>query len=233
MDSGVKKTRVLFCLPGRSFSSNFLKCWSNTLNTLLKSGLFEVLLSCEYSSFVTFARAKCLGADVLRGVDQKPFGGKLAYDVMVWIDSDVVWSADQVIKLLQYASVYPVVSGVYKMEDQVHYATVLEWDDAHYLQHGSYKFLTDEAVAALVGDSSTKKLMKCAYTGMGFMAVARGVFESIQYPWFACATQTFGAGVAEACSEDVAFCKNLASAGIDIMVDVTLKVGHEKKVVLQ
>ena len=33
-------------------------------------------------------------------------------------------------------------------------------------------------------------------------------------------------------SEDVAFCKNIQKAGYDIMLKATLRVGHEKKIVL-
>ena len=36
----------------------------------------------------------CLGADVLRGKDQKPFDGKLDYDFIMWIDSDQVFSVN-------------------------------------------------------------------------------------------------------------------------------------------
>jgi len=34
------------------------------------------------------------------------------------------------------------------------------------------------------------------------------------------------------CSEDVAFCKNITDAGYDVIVNTTLKVGHEKQLVI-
>ena len=36
----------------------------------------------------------------------------------------------------------------------------------------------------------------------------------------------------DVCSEDVAFCKNLIDAGVDIIVNTTLRVGHEKTLVI-
>jgi hypothetical protein len=33
-------------------------------------------------AYVTFSRMKTLGLDVLRGADQKPFGGQVDYDIM-------------------------------------------------------------------------------------------------------------------------------------------------------
>jgi hypothetical protein len=36
----------------------------------------------------------------------------------------------------------------------------------------------------------------------------------------------------DVCSEDVAFCINLIEAGIEIIVNTTLRVGHEKTLVI-
>lgn len=233
-----KKT-VVFCLPGRTFSNRFLTCWSNSLSALIKSENYNVLLSNEYSSFVAFARAKCLGADVLRGPDQKPFDGKVNYDVIVWIDSDMVWTSNQLVELIETAaSVHPVVSGIYKMEDQVHFATVPAWDDDYYAQHGSYMFLTQELIDRFRNETGSH-VMTCAYTGMGFMALRKGVLENMKYPWFCRnlheiqSTNSTRPSIVEGCSEDVAFCRGVKEqAGIDILVNLNLRVGHEKAVVL-
>jgi len=34
------------------------------------------------------------------------------------------------------------------------------------------------------------------------------------------------------CSEDVAFCKNLQDAGFDVVVNTTIRVGHEKTLII-
>jgi hypothetical protein len=48
-----------------------------------------------------FSRMKTLGLDVLRGADQKPFGGQVDYDVWLTIDSDIVFTPEQIVELLR------------------------------------------------------------------------------------------------------------------------------------
>ena len=48
---------------------------------------------------VNFARCKCLGANVLRGPDQKPWDGKLEYDYQLWIDSDIVFNVEKFLSI--------------------------------------------------------------------------------------------------------------------------------------
>jgi hypothetical protein len=104
-------TKVILALPGRTFSGTFLMNWSQTLMALAKKG-YDFVVTNEYSSFVTYSRMKTLGVDVLRGADQKPFDGKLEYDVWLTIDSDIVFTPEQVIELIEDTKTYPVVSGL-------------------------------------------------------------------------------------------------------------------------
>ena len=52
---------------------------------------------------VNFARCKCLGANVLRGPNQIPWDGKLAYDYQLWIDSDIVFDTNKFRQLADLA----------------------------------------------------------------------------------------------------------------------------------
>jgi len=58
--------KVIVALPGREYSGNFLKNWSETLMVLTQKG-YKVTMVNEYSSFVSFSRMKTLGLDVRRG----------------------------------------------------------------------------------------------------------------------------------------------------------------------
>jgi hypothetical protein len=55
----------------------------------------SIQISQDYSSMVNFARCKVLGANVLRGPNQKPWDGKLEYDYQLWIDSDIVFNTEK------------------------------------------------------------------------------------------------------------------------------------------
>ena len=197
---------VIIALPGREYSGTFLKNWSQTLITLTQRG-YKIIMMNEYSSFVTFSRMKTLGLDVLRGATQVPFDGKLDYDVWLTIDSDIVFTPEQVIELIEDTEKYPVVSGLYRMTDLQHYAAVKEWDLEYFKKYGSFEFLKVDAL------DTTEKYMKVAYNGMGFFACRKGVIENIKYPFFSYPLIEIetedGKLLRDMCSEDVAFCKNL------------------------
>lgn len=220
---------LVIALPGREFSGSFITNWSKTLITLIQSG-YKVRLVNEYSSFVPFSRMKTLGLDVLRGADQKPFNGKSDYDVWLTIDSDIFFTPENIIELVEDTDKYPVVSGLYRMTDLKHYAAVKEWDMDQFKKSGTFDFLKVE-------DTDTfEKYMKVAYNGMGFFACRKGVIEDLKYPYFSYPLIEMetedGTVLRDMCSEDVAFCKNLTDAGYEVIVNTSLRVGHEKTLVI-
>lgn len=221
--------KVIVALPGREYSGNFLKNWSETLMVLTQKG-YKVTMVNEYSSFVSFSRMKTLGLDVMRGAAQVPYDGKFDYDVWLTIDSDIFFVPEQVIELVEDTDKYPVVSGLYRMTDLKHFAAVKEWDMEYFKKHGTFEFLKVE------GLDTSKKYMKVAYNGMGFFACRKGVIEKLKYPYFSyplieIETEN-GRVLRDMCSEDVAFCKNLKDAGYDVIVNTSLRVGHEKTLVI-
>ena len=216
--------KVVIALPGRTFSGGFMLNLLETVETL-KSKKYVVMIANEYSSYVTYSRMKTLGLDVRRGADQKPFGGKLDYDVWVTIDSDIRFTPDQIIELIEDTKKYPVVSGLYRMEDLKHYACVKEWNTEYFKTNGSFHFME-------VGEPEKEdKYISVAYNGMGFFACRKGVIEKLKYPYFSYPLVEID-GLRDTCSEDVAFCKNLTDAGFDVTVNTTLRVGHEKTLVI-
>ena len=225
---------IIFALPGDRFSGKFLMSWTNTINQLYNK--YKIVITNNYSSFVPFSRMKCLGLDNLRGEDQKPFDGKIDYDVWVTIDSDMVFSAEQVIELIESTETHPIVSGVYMMQDVKHLCVVKEWDKAHFLEKGYFPYVTGAELEEWKKENKSDKFMKVAYSGMGFFAVRKGVLEKLKYPYFhrdcEIMTKEDGTIVRDVCSEDVSLCRNLTDAGFDIMLNANLRVGHEKPLVV-
>jgi hypothetical protein len=222
-------SKIVIALPGRSFSGAFLKNWTATIMTLSGRG-YQLAMINEYSSFVSFSRMKTLGLDVLRGSEQKPFNEKLEYDVWLTIDSDIVFTPEQVIELIEDTKKYPVVSGLYMMQDMKHFACVKEWNTDYFKKTGSFKFLRRDDI------EGSSKHISVAYNGMGFFACRKGVIEKLKYPYFSYPLIEIeaedGTTLRDMCSEDVAFCKNLTDAGFDIIVNTNLRVGHEKTLVI-
>ncbi len=231
--------RLVFCLPGNSFSGRFLDCWTATVAYCLQNGI-QMILSRKESCNIYYVRNMCLGADVLRGKEQKPFDGKLDYDYLMWVDCDIIWQPEQITRLLLHKR--DIVSGVYLMSDGQHFAAVKDWDEEYFAKNGCFQFLSPEDLTpnpSPCGEGRPEcnegrgevRLVEVAYTGMGFMLVKRGVFESMEYPWFRPIEKRIGNAV-DFTMEDVAFCLRAQEKGYAIHVDPRVKVGHEKKMTL-
>ncbi len=213
---------VVFCLPGRTFSSNYFNSWNATISELQKRGM-SYAYSIGYDPVVYYARNKLLGGQNTAGKSQKPWQGRLSYDRVVWIDSDMVWSADDVVKLI--SSDKDVISGTYLMEDGNTYPVVEHLDYNRLLSTGSFEFIKREDMVSRVVP------FKVSYTGFGFVSAKAGVFESMEYPWFQ-PRWISNPSFHDFCAEDVGFCWAAQELGYDIWVDPTIRVGHEKMVVL-
>lgn len=215
--------KIVFCLPGREFSGDFLEAWSELMMSCQSNGILPRLVR-AYDPIVYFVRNKLLGGNVLSGRHQKPFQGQVDYDYLMWIDSDVLCNIKQVLQLVKRDQ--PIVSGLYMMADGVNFATVKDWDTEYFGKNGSFKFLTEEDTKGVTD------LMEVAYTGFGFMLIKRGVFESLEYPWFRPVMHNLSAGnadVVDFSSEDSSVCWMLREKGYKIFVDPTVRVGHEKR----
>ena len=95
----IKGKKIVFCLPGRGVSYTYLKNFVQLCFDIVQAG-GGIQISQDYSSMVNFARCKCLGANVLRGLDQLPWDGKLEYDWQLWIDSDIVFDTAKFYQLI-------------------------------------------------------------------------------------------------------------------------------------
>lgn len=230
-----KPLKVVFCLPGKTFSDNFLKSWSDLLYSLHRNNIIPII-SQQYSAVVYWARNLCLSGDVLKGVKQKPFNGELDYDYLMWIDSDMVFKSDDFYQLLSNSGKYPIISGMYPI-DQENYSAVLKWDETKFLEQGYFQFIkkSDLIDNSLKNEYPTYPIVPVSYNGFGFMLVKRGVFESIDYPWFEPIFKTLlskNGLIKDFTGEDVSFCLKAKELGFDIMVDTSVKLGHEKMRIL-
>ena len=214
--------KIVFCMPGRTYSREFLLAWSDLLIQATAKG-HQCMISQQYSSVVHFARARCLGGDVLKGPDQKPFQGQVEYDAMLWIDSDMVFKPEDFFNILE--SPHDVTAGLYMMEDLQHLAVVKDWDTEYFSKTGTFKFLSPPDL------ENEPQYVPVSYAGMGWMLIRKGVLEDLKYPWFWSPLQQVGELV-DMSSEDVALCKAMAAAGHQVYIDKTLRVGHQKNMII-
>lgn len=212
---------VVFCLPGSHYSGRFLVSFTQLLDDCRRVGM-KPIISQDYSSMVNFARCKVAGADVKRGPNQAPFGGRVAYDYMMWIDSDMVFTSKDFFKLVDMRK--DIASGWYTQPGGST-PVVEKMEEDYFQKNGTFQFIhRDEMV-------KRKKIFEADYIGFGWVLIKKGVFETLPYPWFAPKRMSIGP-YEDMCSEDVAFCIDSRDLGYSIWVDPTIKVGHEKIQVL-
>ncbi len=224
---------IVFCLPGRGCSYIFLKNFVQLCFDLVQNGM-SIQISQDYSSMVNFARCKVLGANVLRGPKQVPWDGKLPYDYQLWIDNDIVFNTEKFWQICDVALPAPdkdgnvnekeIVAGWYATEDGVTTSV------AHWLEEDDFRrnggVMNHETVESI---SKRRKPFTVDYTGFGWVLIKEGVFENLEYPWFAPKMQVFESGaVQDMCGEDVSFCLDAKEKGFDIWCDPRVRVGHEK-----
>ena len=131
---------------------------------------------------VNFARALCLGADVLKGPNQKPFQGELNYDAMVWLDSDMAFNPETMDKLIQRClNDKPVVSELILWMVENHYV-VLKIGIKNITKSMVHfnSFLSKIVKERMNINEDTKELdenkdvvVDAAYVGMGYMAIRK------------------------------------------------------------
>ena len=247
----MKGKKIVFCLPGRGCSYIFLKNFVQLCFDMVQNNM-SIQISQDYSSMVNFARCKVLGANVLRGPNQKPWDGKLEYDYQLWIDSDIVFDtakfwqlcdlafpADAVVKEEVKDEEGNVTQIQTKIDESKKNGIVAVWyatEDgsttsvAHWLEEDDFRenggVMNHETVETM---SKRKKPFTVDYTGFGWVMIENGVFEKLEYPWFAPQMQVFESGeVQDMCGEDVSFCLDAQKANFEIWGDPRIRVGHEK-----
>ena len=72
------------------------------------------------------------------GKNQKLFNG-IDYDYILWIDDDVIFTPGDFDKL--YEEDKDVISGLYLMSDNTHFAAVEVWDEEYFQKKGSFQWL--------------------------------------------------------------------------------------------
>jgi hypothetical protein len=153
----------------------------------------------------------------------------------------MVFRSRDVLDLIQATEQYPVVSGLYMMDDRQHFCAVEKFDTEYFIKNGHFEALTATRISEWTRQTGNPYL-PCVFVGLGFCAFRHGILEDprLGYPYFYSPVQTIKTGRADVpeyrdlSSEDASLFQNLTDAGIIscIMVKTDLRVGHEKSAII-
>ena len=173
--------------------------------------------SSEYSSHVGDAREMTLNGGPQNEIkNTSPFRGTVDYDKILWIDSDIAFTPEDVIKL--YESDKDILSGAYLLAD----GTVTAY--AKRLEAG----YTYEDILKM------EEPLKVYGVGFGFVCVKKGVFEKLSRPWFQSVPVTMTDAETKEeftfpiMGEDISWCERVHQAGFDVWLDPSIRLTHHK-----
>jgi len=205
---------LIIATPGHSMMSIYVRSLLAATQELNKRGITWAFSS-EYSSHVADAREMTLNGDNQNDPsEQRPFKGQVTYDKILWIDSDIAFTPEDVIKA--YQSPYDIVTGAYLLATG---------EVVVYKELFGQGFNYDEV-------KQMTEPVKVFGAGMGFMAVKTGVFESLTRPWFQSPTVTTNRNGTDftfpLMGEDLSFCYRANQAGFEVWFDPAIKLQHHK-----
>lgn len=209
------KTKVvMICIIGNSFSSHFLKCWTEFLGYCLSHNIRPMLSNIvEHGSFVD--KNNCFLCKDEEGASQLPFQGKLEYDYILYLSSKCVFPANVLDRLIEMNE--PIVAP-YSVKpgnvNQVNFIETIDFDsdqECEYVPRSTVETYNQEGVES----------RKVDYVDTHLMLLKKGVLEKIEYPWFG--------GNA---SGETFFFRKCKEKNIPVFVDLKHRLMLETKMIL-
>jgi hypothetical protein len=228
------KVDFVFCVPGNPSSGLQSGTLLGCIVELMKIGK-NVLIRSGFANNIYHVRNICL-ANKSFELDQVPFEDYCAdYDKIVWVDSDNLIKASDVLKLSSHD--VDIVAGWYSMAPRETgllgpYNKVAcglfgdvnkPWTRRPYLL-GLMPFIKRNEMG----------LIPAHYTGFGLTVIKKGVFEAIGFPWFESWKQIYqiqNFKMCEVVTDDDGFCQKAMKKGFKIWIDPEVRIGHEKLII--
>ena len=150
--------KIVFCLPGTTYSREFLLAWTELMMQVSSKG-HQIMVAQNPS------RVGCIANG-----DAAPFHGQ-DYDAAMWIGQDTIFRSEDFFNLL--ASPHDVTAGMYMNENLQNFEIIKEFSP----DFPNGKFMRPDDI---IGSS---QYVQVAYSGMNWMLIRKGIFEKIAVPY--------------------------------------------------
>ena len=211
--------KIAIVSPGKNFTAGYVKSLYLFM-ALAQKAKHEVDFVNDYSADLYTLRNLLAEAVVKRG----------RYDVMLWIDSDMSFDPQDAFTVLKRPA--HLVSGLCLVDAVKSNAALFhDVDGEEVLSYPNGWRLEETGLVVKRGD--LKGCLPVDMVGFGFLAIKKGVFESLIPPYFKSGAITSPKGRAYVASEDMGFTYRCSQAGFRVYVDTTAKIGHEKTTIFK
>lgn len=147
---------------------------------------------------------------------------------LIWIDSDIIFTIEQLEILLKIE--HPFVAGWY-VSDLSKSVMAGKWDIEHFKKHKEMPFL-DKDLLLKIAQDTPNQLVEVDFTGFGLVKMHTSVIKRMKYPYFTLNIQNIDE-FTDLSAEDVSFCQNcFEQTGIKPVICPLLHIGHHKSIFL-
>jgi len=205
--------KVVFCIPGNSFSGKFLSCWTDLTRKMTSKGIGWKLIR-GYQPNIYRVRNEL--TEMALNED---------FDRIMWIDSDIIFSSNDFFKLLNHK--FDIISGLYMAQMENEHE--IDMSELRVKSRGDYYYaaISESGTFLKVSDIKSLNIFTVRSSGMGFMLINKRVFTDIGNMWFNPSDK------GKIISEDISFQTKARELGYKSYVDPSIIVGHEKGVILK
>ena len=214
-----KKTIIVVCIVGNTFSNTFLRCWTELLGYGLTNNIQFILSNFSGDNIFT-SKNKCLLENTNEGENQPLFQGKINYDYVLMMSNKTIFSVDTFKKLFdQNKDVISSVSCNRTDMNKLNFIQSINFD-----KDSIYEFISRDSVKQL--KEQNMDIIKTDFNEMNFTLIKKGVFEKIGYPWFSIEPSSGDL------SGELHFFKKCKSLDIHTYISINNGVGIENNIVI-
>ena len=185
LDEKNKKTSVVFCVPGNSFSPGFFASWTKLLHFMhLNPDVIEPHYINYYSPNIYNLRNQMLGGKSDGGKFQTPCEEDYKLDYIFLIDSDMVFDPMQVFRMIYKMEKYKLDAMIapYYMGDGKTLTVIKDDSEKTLSEKGQFKYFSFQELQTI--GKLNENMADVANGGFGFACIAARCFDRIEYPWF-------------------------------------------------
>jgi hypothetical protein len=219
-----KYADYVFIIPGNNFSQEVVSSLIQTVAYMYEKQ-YSYLFLFGYSPIIQSIRNGLLSNFTENGkiennkIPVDIFNNELECNKIIFIDSDIVWTKEDLKKIIE--SDKDFIVGTYVLTDTV---------------NSSVREINSEVFMTVNELKNKKEIFEIHSSGLGFMSCSFNAIKNIKYPWFDVEETIVSEGnkkYQKTIGEDIYFFNKIKNAGYKIFADPSIKVGHIKTNILK